>query len=131
MSDESLYSPPSIDEMQDRAAREGYHEYAHRMLGKRMSVMMRELFNLRDALTKEKALVEDLEAELSEALLLAYKYGTESTAERRARPNTLHGSVTIAAELAMQGNEAIMFACMDLAKKLVAPSRARASTGET
>ena len=118
-------APPSLESMLDASRREGYYEEANRLLRKRLAATYREACDLRDALAAQMARSEALENDLGEALSLAYKFGTETRVEKRQRMHDLHGQLVVARELAIQGDEAINYACADLAKKLRSAAKVR------
>ncbi len=114
------FSMPSPEQMRDAANREGYYESAYYLLGKELSACLKDLWKTREALAAALERVSELEGHVGDWRSLAFKYGTRTEAEKRRDTMTLNGTVTIARELVMQGNEAITHACVRLAKKLCA-----------
>jgi hypothetical protein len=112
------YAPPSMEDMIDARNREGFFESSYGLLERRFASLWKQRNELRAQLAVEKERVLDLEAQLGDWRVLAFKYGTETTAEKRLRVGQLVGSVTIDRDLAMMGDEAIVQVCLKLARDL-------------
>lgn len=120
MSDSDIPSAPaSFEAMFDAVNREGYYESALKVQTKRLESVYRELDAKKRALVAAEQRLVELVEESGEWSYLAFKYGTRTEAERRTDTMTLNGSVVVARGLIDQGpDEAINYACADLAKKL-------------
>jgi hypothetical protein len=108
----------------DAARREGFHETAYGLLERRFATLWKERNQLRAELAAAREQVLELEAQLGDWRVLAFKYGAETTAEKRVRTDTLNGSIVLARDLVMlDGDDAITHACINLAKKMQAAAR--------
>lgn len=98
---------------------ETYDQVTVELLERELTLVKRDRGQLRDELRREQERRLEAEQLLERWRALACRYGSEITIGQW-REAALRGSVTIAAELAMQGPHAIALICQDLAQKLIA-----------
>jgi hypothetical protein len=115
-----MWQPPRIEDLLDTSKREGFYEFANTMAEKRIASVWKDLEATRVTLSAARSRISDLEWEVEQWRALAIRYGTETQAEKRERTGNLVGKVEIAADLAMHDRHAIEYACVGLAKKLLA-----------
>lgn len=116
---DTLTMPPSGEDMLAAMRREGFYEFAAKVLERRMARLLQELHELRDERDRNAVRVELAEREAEDWKALAMQHGTVADIRHEKGIHVLTGSVAVGSELVRYAHaDAINYACANLAKKM-------------